>query len=78
MSTKQTIKHALRKSGLAFAAAALLTTSVAGLAQAQYLAYPQPQYYPDYYGYSFGGYTRYNTPAESHQWYDRGNTDFNS
>jgi hypothetical protein len=75
MSNKQTIA---RKLGLTFAAAAFLTTSIAGLAQAQYLAYPQPQYYPDYYGYSFGGYTRYNTPAESHQWYDRGNTDFNS
>jgi hypothetical protein len=78
MSNKHKTAPVVRKLGLAFAAAALLTTSTAGLAQAQYLAYPQPQYYPDYYGYSFGGYTRYNTPAESHQWYDRGNTDFNS
>jgi hypothetical protein len=78
MSNKQTIASNLHKLGLTFAAAAILTTSVAGLAQAQYLSYPQPQYYPDYYGYSMGGYTRYNTPAESHQWYDRGNTDFNS
>jgi hypothetical protein len=78
MSNKQTIMPVSRKLGLTIAAAALLTTTFAGLAQAQYLAYPQPQYYPDYFGYSLGGYTRYNTPAESHQWYDRGNTDFNS
>jgi hypothetical protein len=78
MHSKKAIAPVTRKLCLTFAAATLLTTSVAGMAQAQYLAYPQPQYYPDYYGYSFGGYTRYNTPAELHQWYDRGNTDFNS
>ncbi len=59
-----------RKFSLTIAAAAVLTTAFAGLAQAQYA--------PSYYGNYAGDLTRYNTPAESHQWYDRGNPDFNS
>jgi hypothetical protein len=78
MSNKQTIAATTRKLGLTFAAAALLIASAAGLAHAQYLLAPQPQYYPDYFGYDMGGFTRYNTPPETHRWYDRGNTDFNS
>jgi hypothetical protein len=68
MPSKQ--KPLARKFGLTIAAAAVLTTTFAGLAQAQYAPY--------YYGYYAGDLTRYNTPAEIHRWYDRGNTDFNS
>ena len=70
MHNKQTLAPAIRKLGLALTAAALLMPAFSGIAQAQYGYAP--------YGYYGGDLTRYNVPAEQHQWYDRGNTDFNS
>lgn len=72
MHDKQKLVPAIRKLGLALAAAALLIPAFAGIAQAQYGYGPAP------YGYYGGDLMRYNVPAEQHQWYDRGNTDFNS
>jgi len=75
MYNKQKLVPAVRKIGLAITAATVLTFS--GIAQAQY-GYYQPYGSYGSYGYYGGDLTRYNVPAEQHQWYDRGNTDFNS
>ena len=77
MHNKQKHVPAVRKLALALTAATLLTSAFSGIAQAQY-GYHQS--YGSYgpYGYYDGDLTRYNVPAEQHQWYDRGNTDFNS
>lgn len=69
MYNKQTLVPAIRKFGLALSAATAIVSTFAGTAQAQY-----GYYYPGYYT----ELNRYNVPAEQHQFYDRGNTDFNS
>ncbi len=69
MYSKQKLVPAVRKFGLALTAATAIVSTIAGTAEAQY-----GYYYPGYYS----ELNRYNVPAEQHQFYDRGNTDFNS
>ena len=69
MYDKQKLVPAARKFGLALTAATAIVSTITGAAQAQY-----GYYYPGYYT----ELNRYNVPAEQHQFYDRGNTDFNS
>ena len=71
MYNKQKLVPAARKFGLALTAATAIVSTITGAAQAQYgYNYPAYGYYTEL--------NRYNVPAEQHQFYDRGNTDFNS
>jgi hypothetical protein len=62
----------IRRFGFSLVAAVALASSFSGFAQAQYYLQAPA------YAYASDFPTRYNTPAEQHRWYDRGNTDFNS